>query len=305
MAIGNAADGATVMAMTRIRTGTVLCELPPDLGLPLVAGGGYHAFTRAISSPTKSRRGVHAVLQLDRSAVWTIDGQRLLPVRAGEVALIAPGQTFHGAGGIDYPNAHVWLDLDPAARGGARHGPFDAVERTAFAQALRALGTTVLRGDADLAGAAREFVACLTAPRVPRATLRAALALLLARLAVAVEGQCAAPRDALVETALARIDAQLDGGRLTVTGLSTNARLSPTVFTRRFRATTGWSPAAWVAFRRTWRAAERLRQGDESVTAVAHALGFPSSQYLATCIRRHLGVTAKKLRAGAGAADLA
>ena len=284
--------------MTRIRNGTVLCELPTDLDMPLVAGGGYHAFTSALSSPVKSRRGVHVVLQLDRSAVWAINRQRLLPVRAGEVALIAPGQTFHGAVGVDYPNAHIWLDLDLAARGAERHGPFDATERASFAHALRALGTTVLRGDADLAGAARGFVSCLTAPQVSRATLRAALALLLARLAVAVAGQRAAPRDALVETALARIDVQLDGGRLTVTGLAASARLSPTVFTRRFRIATGWSPAAWVAFRRTWRAAERLRQGDESVITVAHALGFPSSQYLATCIRRHLGVTAGKLRAG-------
>ena len=285
-----------------MRPGIALCELPSGLGMPLVSGGGYHAFAAAIPSPMHRRAGVHIVIQLDRSALWTVDGrtvdgQTLQTVRCGEIAIFAAGSSFHGTGGVHYPNAHLWLDLQLAAAHGERHAPFDASERARFAADLRHLGTTVVRGSTGLAMASRQFATCLTTGS-PLAILRAAVASLLAHLAEAVHAAPPAARDVLVEKTLVHIDASLADGRLTVARLAAASDLTPTLFSRRFRAATGWSPAAWISFRRTWCAAERLRTSDDSITAVAFVFGFPSSQHLATCIRRHLGVTATAVRAG-------
>ncbi|WP_158228071.1 GlxA family transcriptional regulator [Pseudonocardia sp. MH-G8] len=70
---------------------------------------------------------------------------------------------------------------------------------------------------------------------------------------------------------------------MTLKEIATRASISPRTLERRFRAETGDSVAGWIARRRVERARELLEDSDLSVTQVAHAAGFGSTQSL----RRH------------------
>ena len=57
-------------------------------------------------------------------------------------------------------------------------------------------------------------------------------------------------------------------------------------FKERFRKETGTTPARHYLRLRVFEGIRRIACGGQSVTRVAHALGFSSSQYFATCVRR-------------------
>ena len=65
-------------------------------------------------------------------------------------------------------------------------------------------------------------------------------------------------------------------------------RLSPSRFKVRFLEEVGLPPREYVLRHKLGLAEQRLRRG-ESVTSVAHELGFSSSQYFATVFRRFAG----------------
>lgn len=72
--------------------------------------------------------------------------------------------------------------------------------------------------------------------------------------------------------------------------------LSPTTIMTRFRRLVGLPPAAFLMRCRLRRAAELLRNTNESVTQIAASLGFASSQHFATRFRQEMGMTASQWR---------
>jgi AraC-like DNA-binding protein len=72
--------------------------------------------------------------------------------------------------------------------------------------------------------------------------------------------------------------------------------LHPTRFHERFLIEIGQTPAEWRIRRRIALAQERLRVPDASVTEVAFALGFASSQYFATAFKKYTGRTPTEYR---------
>ncbi|WP_161813767.1 AraC family transcriptional regulator [Steroidobacter agaridevorans] len=68
-------------------------------------------------------------------------------------------------------------------------------------------------------------------------------------------------------------------------------------FARRFKATTGLPPYAYVLELRTRRAEELLIKTNLPVSAVAHSLGYSSQSHLTATLRRTRGITPRALRA--------
>jgi len=73
-------------------------------------------------------------------------------------------------------------------------------------------------------------------------------------------------------------------------------QLSPDHFTRAFRAATGLPPHRWLMRRRVERACELLTDPRHSITEIAFACGFASSQHLATVFRKQVGTTPSEYR---------
>ncbi len=77
-------------------------------------------------------------------------------------------------------------------------------------------------------------------------------------------------------------------------------RLSPSRFKARFRQEVGLPPREHVLRHKLGVAQARLREPGATVTAVAHELGFSSSQYFATVFRRFTGRTPTQYQRQAG-----
>jgi AraC-like DNA-binding protein len=69
------------------------------------------------------------------------------------------------------------------------------------------------------------------------------------------------------------------------------AGLSMSSFKRIFKEVAGIPPHAYILRKRIDRAQELLRGGKGTVTEIAFACGFPSSQYFATAFKRVTGLT--------------
>jgi AraC family transcriptional regulator, transcriptional activator FtrA len=83
---------------------------------------------------------------------------------------------------------------------------------------------------------------------------------------------------------------------LTLQQVAVRAHMSPRTLERRFRTETGDSLAGWIARRRVERARAMLEDTELSVTQVAHAAGFGSTESLRRHFVTHTGTTPRSYR---------
>jgi AraC family transcriptional regulator len=93
-----------------------------------------------------------------------------------------------------------------------------------------------------------------------------------------------------VSDAVRRIEAEAHEP-ISLGALAAGAAMSPYHFLRTFRAVVGLTPHQFVLAQRLRRAAARLRQSDESVTAIAYGAGFSDLSTFNRRFRRIMGVT--------------
>jgi len=85
---------------------------------------------------------------------------------------------------------------------------------------------------------------------------------------------------------------------LTLAALAGRAEMSPSCFSRWFRARTGITPHAFVIESRLERAKAMLRESDRSLLEIALSVGFTSQSCLNVAFRRHAGMPPAEFRAG-------
>lgn len=122
------------------------------------------------------------------------------------------------------------------------------------------------------------------------------LAVVLHRLE-RLDGGGSSPRGShgrIAKVTLRRIQEHIDahlGQEITLGELARLVGMGHDSFARRFRATTGLAPYAYVIEQRMRRAEELLAQGDLDLARVACALGFSSQSHFTTTFRRQRGLT--------------
>jgi AraC family transcriptional regulator len=92
------------------------------------------------------------------------------------------------------------------------------------------------------------------------------------------------------------IDANLEGGSLTIARLAKVASLSQFHFARAFKAAVGKSPHQYVSEHRLERAKMHMRRGDQSLLDIAIALNFSSQANFTRAFRKGTGMTPGQYR---------
>jgi AraC family transcriptional regulator len=92
------------------------------------------------------------------------------------------------------------------------------------------------------------------------------------------------------------IDANLEGGDLTIARLAQVASLSQFHFARAFKTAVGKSPHQYVSGHRLERAKVLLRRGDQSLLDIAVALNFSSQANFTRAFRQGTGMTPGQYR---------
>ncbi|GGU47962.1 AraC family transcriptional regulator [Lentzea flava] len=108
-------------------------------------------------------------------------------------------------------------------------------------------------------------------------------------------GWCAAFSDPVVATALRHVHRE-PAHPWTVSELAGRVGMSKTAFARRFTALVGQSPMAYLTWWRLSTGARLLRDGDETLAAVARQVGYTSEFAFATAFKREFGVPPGRFR---------
>ncbi|MBY5818594.1 helix-turn-helix transcriptional regulator (plasmid) [Rhizobium leguminosarum bv. viciae 248] len=91
------------------------------------------------------------------------------------------------------------------------------------------------------------------------------------------------------------IDAHMNSD-ISLSALAAVADMAVDSFARRFKATTGLAPYAYVIEERVWRAETLLRETGLSIGTIAFRLGFSSQSHFTTTFRRLRGMTPRVYR---------
>jgi AraC-like DNA-binding protein len=257
-------------------------------------------------------------------AEWEVGGARF-PVAAGDVFVSRPGELHAGRPDPVDPNHNCAIGFDPAILPGALPGTL-AGPSTAPAELGRAVAQARVCDDAfglfgarvvhtgpgpevvirrilheidqvaDEADARRLMLAVAMVQ-----ALLVELFVLVTRAGLDRQAQLVqgGPRRDDLQALLAWVGTRLDTPP-TLDEMADRIGLSPAHLVVVCRRETGRTPLEQVTEMRVAEACRRLVGSSASVTAVAHDLGFCSSQYFSAVFRRHRGSTPSAWRAGRG-----
>lgn len=232
---------------------------------------------------------------VDGAAELVASGRRYR-VAAGDVFITRPDEIHHGRPEPGRPFHDCAVGFDPARLPLAGLLPATVPEGAASV-GIGLFGSHVVHAGPALAPLYRRMLAELDAFDGDPARRSLGLAMvqaLLVELFVAVmraglaQAAPPAPRRADLRALLGWIATRLDDPP-GLPEMAARIGLSPAHLVAVCRAELGRSPAEQVAEMRIAEACRRLAAADTGITAVAHALGFCSSQHFSTVFRRHRG----------------
>lgn len=219
-------------------------------------------------------------------------------LRGGDQYLVFPGEPHDSAGMPEEKGVLYWvfLKLKPAGQ------PLlflDAAASRALRHALLGMRSRHFAAEPGTRELLEEIFAALKQPgsgldRIGAAAL--VLRYLFSTLRASRRNRRTAP-SSRIQRCLAYIAAN-PTELPTVPQLARLVQLSPSRFKARFREEVGLPPREHVLRQKLGVAQAELRRRGATVTAVAHGLGFSSSQYFATVFRRFTGLTPSQYRAG-------
>ncbi|MFH1378016.1 MAG: AraC family transcriptional regulator [Planctomycetota bacterium] len=256
-----------------------------SVGLPGVHCFGYDVFRGAGELPVHDHNGYELCYLMSGRVRWIFEDA---PLEASGLDLtVAPPGVVHG--GLDdvmHPCKIFWIILDRSLDGLTLTGPEKTACRAAWRRARK---TTAKTRELE-----RALIIARDALGDPSETLAARSAVLYAlslfrrefSVAEASPRNCPPP----VSTATAIIRKHLSE-KLSVADIADAVELSPSRLTELFRVHLGMSPGEYVVERRIDAARERLLKSKDSVTTIAYALGFSSSQHFAAAFKQHTGLT--------------
>lgn len=268
------------------------------LGVPgLVEIGRYRYASAYEGLRLQTHRGGIEICFLARGRQTYRVNRGIYRLRGGDQYVVFPGEPHDSAGLPEEKGVLYWLfvQLEPRRR------PILFLDVRASAELKRALLALPARHFAAGAGTENlleEIIAAAQKGRAPLdrlATAALVLRYLFATLRAAHRHQRLRPSPR-IQRCLDHVETHVEEP-LSVPELARFARLSESRFKKRFRREAGLPPKEFVLRCKIEAAARRLALPGARVTAVAHALGFSSSQYFATVFRRYLGRSPTRHRA--------
>jgi AraC-like DNA-binding protein len=240
------------------------------------------------------------LLSRGRLAFATDAGEHVL--RPGDLTVTRPWQRHRVGAPFVTPGRLHWLILDVGVRRPNEKwrwppwllaGP-DELDR--LTRLLRLNEHPVWRADADTRRAFERVTDERRPSRLAVAIndLILTLADLLERRTPALDASLTSTERA-VELFLARLEHELDRP-WTLDAMAAECGLGRTRFAHYCERLTNLTPREYLVRARVRRACALLEAGEHSVTEVAYACGFGSSQYFATVFRRALGHTPREHR---------
>ena len=260
---------------------------------------GYDVFADAKPKGLEGHRhpGAFEVCWIRRGSLQWWVGGRTWEVGPGDIFFTLPDEEHGGVNGVMDRCELFWTSFILDVRRGSTW--LSAAESALLGRRLRSSQTRVCPGPEIISSHFERILAVLGKPDpLTPVVARSSLALLLSEVCTAyseagsnAQRSCS-PR---VASAMAWMREHL-AEAVAVDAVAAEVRLRPSQFRAVFRAETGFSPQEYLTRLRISRAKDLLSGTSDSITRVALATGFASSQYFATTFRRITGFTPRAFR---------
>lgn len=233
---------------------------------------------------------------------WWVE-HAIFDVKRGDLFITHPGERHGGLDSVMHPCERYYLEIILPEDGLSLPG-LSLDETRMLAHNLEAIRSHCFPGSPEVKNAfARLFAAHRTPSPYARLAARTALhALLLGVLRdydaytrtqthPATKNKLSPP----IREAMAWMEERL-ATPYSVDEVADVVNMSISSFHKRFLREAGFTPAEYRTRRRIQRAKEMLRREACSVTEVAYALGFSTSQYFATVFKKYVGLSPRTYR---------
>ncbi|MCZ7648266.1 MAG: AraC family transcriptional regulator [Planctomycetota bacterium] len=261
---------------------------------------GHAVFTKVGNLGRHEHLGQFEICLIVRGHVTWWARERTYELRGGDVYFTWPDEPHGGLHELMHPCEIYWLVLTvprPSLRAAGTFLHLPAKEARELCRAVHALPDRHLRGAEKLAPYYQSlFKHLLSGTELDVVHARALLQRMVATLVALPR---AGEDGGFVPPGIARARGFLDGTPRpwpNVKELAALAGMSVSHFHARFVKEVGMAPMEYAHRQRLERAAALLREPDGSVTSVAERLGYCSSQHLAACFKRYLGMTPGQAR---------
>ncbi len=264
-----------------------------DLMMPMIRSIGFHNFNHTIGlNWHRHFEGPEITFVLKGTAAWQADGETY--TQPGGSVLVMPENIEHkGAETVITPCSLLWFILDR----NAADGFFSEAERQKLFSGLERVSQTVMFFHSRTARLLNRLVELFQSGKEDELDMiefRLTLYLVLLEM-IRLSDRPDIRKNSIMGQAEKYITRNLDGD-ISVDDIAAACGLSGSQFARRFQAETGLTPWDYVMRRKIEKAEHELKHTGKSVTEVAFALGFSSSQYFATVFKRYTGYTPSRLK---------
>ncbi|MBD3421848.1 MAG: helix-turn-helix domain-containing protein [Chitinivibrionales bacterium] len=289
---------STGVLYTSMRTITIPRRLfitGDKIAMPITGHIGFNALTRTTSLREHEHHCFELTYVFAGHVVWEIGQGRLLKLRGGDMALTQPHIKHRGRLNVIEPASFFWLHIDPDAGNAREHTPFSAAEITALKKTFVMAGNTTSYGGTFLYDTLARLHDTLSAwqnrqTSVLTASLRSLLACVIAEAARRFSSNDAGrPSQKYIPAVRRYMEENIDR-KISVDILAQYLGISSSRLHAVLKESCGISPMDYLLRLRIEKAKELLASPDASVTSVALDLGFSSSQYFATCYKKHTGM---------------
>ncbi|MHC4886483.1 MAG: helix-turn-helix domain-containing protein [Planctomycetota bacterium] len=283
-------------------------RISPDprwLDMPLVREWGWVRSRSSGPLAMHTNAGYEITYSDAGEYTWVLEGGKRLVLRGGQLCLTQPQVPHRGEDDLIAPGRLFFLVFDPRAKSAARHTPFTE-------ECLRYIETTLTQAGNVVFGAGQGFQSLVHQVRDvmeavgrgdPDPLLRSRAQALVAQVVMGVVHSLTHPVSVQESSPIHLARRFMEEHLHESFGMEEVARqvgLNRSRFYEQFGLETGVTPSDYLSRLRCSRAARALRETEESVTTIAHAHGFATSQYFATCFRRYTGMSPREYRRKGG-----
>lgn len=273
--------------------------LPGDkLNLPLVAEVGATRSHVARCVAWHSHPGGQLLYLLRGTTAYEFKHRHRAEVEVpgGHFLIIPPGVAHRGAPDMRPPCILFHVVLDEQAGNDCRNTPFTPEEWRWFRQQFRRAGLSVHPFSTELQRLADKLVRAVPeycahpGGRLPLARLRTWTCEILLESAAQLNAATKAEPDNVVQAAEAHLRNRLDE-KVRMSEVARALGVTRARLFEQFKRGAGMTPSDFLLRVRVEKARELMADRRKSVTEIAFAVGFSSSQYFSTVFRRYTGQT--------------
>jgi len=263
-----------------------------DIHLPLVDSIGAIRSHSAVQITWHSHRRFELLCVLDGATTYEFRGGRAVELSGDHFIVVPPHLVHRGLHNVRMPATLCGVSFDPRHPTAQRNTPFTTADLAWLAGQFEAHALTTHPMSSEL----RRLVAALNrqvrALRKPDGADAASLRLLVCAVILEAARQITAARPARAEQAVAAAVAHLQKHLhepVMMNHLAKQAGCGRARLFQLFKQTTGQTPNDYLQRLRVAKARGLLTATSQSITEIAFAVGFASSQYFSRVFRKYTG----------------